>query len=442
MDDYTLDMVEDQLKATNPQAIEAAGAEMRAAGKKIRDLITVLDTHLNALDKKWPDGADAEVARKQLRRIRETASSLVDTIDLPVEQAPAHVGAVPLGLSTTLSSYGALLRSAKGEVPENKDEPSVLEGVTSGALSGGLLGSRGGIHGAVIGSAIGATIGGFTSAFQGDKQREEENKKAREFLKSISEETIRVNGHLPTDLRIDLPGLTEQNPFDTGPSNLGPYGPGGDIPTGSASYDPPAPYEPRYPGSNPSGTLPPGSGDDLPGRDGAFPPGDGTANPPGGPGGTTPPGGGAGDGRTPGVPGYGDQVPGNGVNTPGNETLTGGSGSSAGRTELASYPPSVSGLPGAAGGTTGYPAGYGVPGGGLPGSGYGTAAYAAEQAAAARAAAGMGTPGYPFVPMGAGAGGHAEEETHTRTTELVEDESFWTSDKPATPSLITQPGQA
>ncbi|MFF5212404.1 hypothetical protein [Streptosporangium sp. NPDC000396] len=259
-DGVTLDILKSALDKANPELIQNAAGEFRSAMGKLNTLIEKLDKHLDSLDKNWTAGEDAKTVKTQLRRLRESTQSVVDSIVEP--NPPGKMGPpVPKGVAPALEMYSTTLKAFRGDhIPEKSDsDVSFLEGAYQGGMAGAgggaVVGSFfagvGAVPGAVIGAVGGTIVGGVTSLFTdgpfmnmfGDSKEEQDMKAAKEHLKKLTDATAQVNDAFPNSLKTDIPEFT---PPKISPVNL-PAPPGSTIPGG---YPPGQGFDPFAPGGN------------------------------------------------------------------------------------------------------------------------------------------------------------------------------------------------
>ncbi|MDP9865453.1 MULTISPECIES: WXG100 family type VII secretion target [Streptosporangium] len=487
-DGVTLDTLKSALGNAKPELIESAAGEFRTAMANLKTLIESLDRHLKAFDEHWTAGEDAKVVKAQLRRIRESAQNVVDTVVVP--NPPGKMGPfAPQGIAPAMEMYSTTLRAFRGDhIPDKADKDvSFLEGAFQGGMAGAgagagvgfFVGGVGAVPGAVIGAVGGTVIGGVTSLFTdgpfqnmfGDSKTEQDLKAAKEHLKKLTAATAQVNEAFPVSVKTDIPEFTPPDP------TIPPVPPTGDKygPNGTGSY-PPGGGQPYVPAFTMNG-LPPGSGpgglDGGPGVPGGDLPGGGL---PGGglPGWNGPDGNGPGQngpgwddptGNGPGQNGPGWNGPGADGGYPGGPGTggTGGNGTHPGGdpgqdTKLAGYNAQLNDLAGQQGqlgdagrqnllGGTGQQGSSGngsantvtgvgsFPPGGTGGHGAGGAGADARGMSGARAlGAGTGST-VPVVPHGASKADEDSEE-RSRSTWMLEDEDLFMSDKPVTSPFI------
>ncbi|GGP17451.1 hypothetical protein LDL08_42880 [Nonomuraea glycinis] len=459
----SLEQLRETLAKNKPELLREAASEMLTAKQRLDHLVGVLDRHLRALDEHWTVGEDAKVVKTQLRRLRESADQVSTTIS---EQSvdDKQCLANPSGVAPALVRQAHTLATFRGEnLPESPDrDVSILEGATQGGMAGLGVGAGVGVFfggvgagpGAVIGAVVGTVAGGITAAFTdgpfmntfGDSKEEQDRNLATEHIKLLSEATKANNQVFPAELRTDIPEFEVLDPnlpimpvshgtLPSGglPAGLSqPFGPLGGLPDGLYTPGQDGLQDPsrhRIPGFDDTGlnvTFPgdtdgtDGIGTDGSGKNGVDPPA-GVPNP------------------------NGAAVP--GVRTPDAPTGTLPDTSVGGPTT------SLAGLPDStlAGHPTGYPSGNpsGNPSGGPTGTGspstglgspYGGSGAGAAVGGGASAALLRGSGGNGSSPMmipPGGANGAQEQKEQGRSTYLLEDEDYFTSEVPTTGPYIS-----
>ncbi|GAA0846689.1 hypothetical protein ACFQVD_40020 [Streptosporangium amethystogenes subsp. fukuiense] len=436
----TLDLLKDAFDKVKPELIQSAAGEFRSVMANLKTLIACLDRHLDSFDKKWTAGEDAKMVKAQLRRLRESAQSVVDAIVTP--NPPGKTGPFPpKGIAPALEMYSSTLKAFRGDQPDSVDrDVSFLEGAAQGGtigLTGGAI--FGGVPGAVIGGVSGAVVGGVTTLFTdgpfqnlfGDSKEEQELKAAKKYLKKLTAATAQNNEAFPDSVRTDTPEFSMPNPYlPPGALPVGTYPPGGgagQVPGGVPAYDLTAGNDFTVPGSGLDGLN--GDGFGVPGVNAPVWNGSG-ANGPGW--------------NVPGLNGTdlnGTGLNGTGVNggypdgsgTNGTGKDGGSSGDPGNDTRLAGYNshvPDFAGQQSSPGSGSGYSASVG---GGVGYGGIGAGGDFRGAGTARALSAGTGSM-MPLVPH-SGAGREDDEERE-RSTWLLEDEDLFMSDRPVTSPFI------
>ncbi|MEU7896860.1 hypothetical protein AB0B45_28860 [Nonomuraea sp. NPDC049152] len=241
-EEIPLDMLREALKKTRPDLLRSAAEEFAAVRIKLDTLVEAIDKHLKILDTAWTVGEDAKQVKTQLRRMRDSAVSIMDAIADDPPGKPSTKGIAP-----ALAAYSDTVAVFRGDTPGDVgSDISTLEAAGQWGMGGAGIGFLvGGPPGAVIGGVVGTIAGGITSLFSdvpflnlvGESKQEKEMKAAREHLTKLTDATMKVNDLFPASLTTDIPQLTVP-PFNT--NNVPP--PGSNIP-GAVPATTTSPYD-------------------------------------------------------------------------------------------------------------------------------------------------------------------------------------------------------
>ncbi|GAA2391720.1 WXG100 family type VII secretion target [Nonomuraea africana] len=439
-EELPLDMLREAIKNTKPDLVRAAAEEFAAIGVKLDTMIEILDTHLKALDKSWTVGEDAKQVKAQLRRLRDSAASVRESISDGDKSRCATRGIGP-----ALAAYSDTLRAFRGDPPDKAgSDISTLEAAGQWGMGGAGIGFMvGGPPGAVIGGVIGTIAGGITSLFSdvpflnmvGESKQEKEQKAANKFLRELTKATVETaHWRFPESLKTDIPQFTVPQVKVKDLQAPGGVGPGGLPGLSTKAYDPTLGKGPdgldgsgldglgEFDGDGPDGSDV--DDIDLDGRapDGSDLGGGVTGSGPDGKIQTVDPGAGDIDGDPGSVDG---SSPPDGADVKG-----AGFDGKGGNTSLAGYDPSMSQV---GDGTTPFgTTGTGSSSGGSGSSGGtsgGAAGVVQGAGAGVRASASGGTPGIYPPPA---SGSKTEQKERDRTTWLLEDDDLFSSDAKVT----------